>query len=91
MKRQYKVRIVGQLASVHQRFYAITVERKLRNRVLCQVPIWVERVETGCSETPGPIAAWRVRSEFVVPAARTLARAVRRDRRRGSTTTTVRV
>jgi LysR family transcriptional activator of nhaA len=31
VKRQYKVRVVGQLAAVRQRFYAITVERKLRN------------------------------------------------------------
>lgn len=31
VKRQYKVRVVGRLAGVRQRFYAITVERKLRN------------------------------------------------------------
>lgn len=31
VKRQYQVRVVGQLAAVRQRFYAITVERKLRN------------------------------------------------------------
>jgi LysR family transcriptional regulator, transcriptional activator of nhaA len=31
VKRQYKVRMVGRLDSVRQRFYAITVERKLRN------------------------------------------------------------
>jgi len=31
VKRQYKVQIVGQLPAVRQRFYAITVERKLRN------------------------------------------------------------
>jgi len=31
VKRQYKVRVVGRLAAVRQRFYAITVERKLRN------------------------------------------------------------
>ena len=31
VKRQYKVRSVGRLDSVRQRFYAITVERKLRN------------------------------------------------------------
>jgi LysR family transcriptional regulator, transcriptional activator of nhaA len=31
VKRQYKVRLVGRLDSVRQRFYAITVERKLRN------------------------------------------------------------
>lgn len=31
VKRQYKVRAVGRLAAVRQRFYAITVERKLRN------------------------------------------------------------
>jgi LysR family transcriptional activator of nhaA len=31
VKRQYKVRVVGRLATVRQRFYAITVERKLRN------------------------------------------------------------
>jgi LysR family transcriptional regulator, transcriptional activator of nhaA len=29
--RQYRVRVVGRLDSVRQRFYAITVERKLRN------------------------------------------------------------
>jgi LysR family transcriptional activator of nhaA len=31
VKRQYRVRVVGHLDSVRQRFYAITVERKLRN------------------------------------------------------------
>jgi LysR family transcriptional activator of nhaA len=31
VKRQYKVRLVGRLDSVRQRFYVITVERKLRN------------------------------------------------------------
>jgi LysR family transcriptional activator of nhaA len=31
VKRQYKVRLLGRLDSVRQRFYAITVERKLRN------------------------------------------------------------
>jgi len=31
VKRQYKVRVVGRLKSVRQRFYAITIERKLRN------------------------------------------------------------
>jgi LysR family transcriptional activator of nhaA len=31
VKRQHKVRVVGRLAAVRQRFYAITVERKLRN------------------------------------------------------------
>jgi LysR family transcriptional activator of nhaA len=31
LRRQYRVRVVGRLASVRQRFYAITVERKLRN------------------------------------------------------------
>lgn len=31
VKRQYKVRVAGRLDSVRQRFYAITVERKLRN------------------------------------------------------------
>jgi LysR family transcriptional activator of nhaA len=31
VKRQYKVRVVGRLAGLRQRFYAITVERKLRN------------------------------------------------------------
>ena len=30
VKRQYKVRVVGRLGAVRQRFYAITVERKLR-------------------------------------------------------------
>jgi LysR family transcriptional regulator, transcriptional activator of nhaA len=30
-RRQYRVRVVGRLESVRQRFYAITVERKLRN------------------------------------------------------------
>jgi LysR family transcriptional activator of nhaA len=30
-RRQYRVRVVGRLDSVRQRFYAITVERKLRN------------------------------------------------------------
>jgi len=31
VRRQYKVKVVGRLDSVRQRFYAITVERKLRN------------------------------------------------------------
>jgi len=31
LRRQYRVRVVGRLDSVRQRFYAITVERKLRN------------------------------------------------------------
>jgi LysR family transcriptional activator of nhaA len=31
VKRQYQVRVVGRLATVRQRFYAITVERKLTN------------------------------------------------------------
>jgi LysR family transcriptional activator of nhaA len=31
VKRQYKVRALGRLDAVRQRFYAITVERKLRN------------------------------------------------------------
>jgi LysR family transcriptional activator of nhaA len=31
VRRQYQVRVVGRLNSVRQRFYAITVERKLRN------------------------------------------------------------
>jgi LysR family transcriptional regulator, transcriptional activator of nhaA len=31
VKRQYKVLVVGRLKAVRQRFYAITVERKLRN------------------------------------------------------------
>jgi LysR family transcriptional regulator, transcriptional activator of nhaA len=31
VRRQYGVRVVGRLDSVRQRFYAITVERKLRN------------------------------------------------------------
>lgn len=31
VQRQYRVRVVGRLDSVRQRFYAITVERKLRN------------------------------------------------------------
>jgi LysR family transcriptional activator of nhaA len=31
VKRQYKVRVVGRLEAVRQRFYAITVERKLTN------------------------------------------------------------
>jgi LysR family transcriptional activator of nhaA len=31
VRRQYKVRVVGRLDSVRQRFYAITVERKLTN------------------------------------------------------------
>ena len=31
VRRQYRVRVVGRLRSVRQRFYAITVERKLRN------------------------------------------------------------
>jgi LysR family transcriptional activator of nhaA len=31
VKRQYKVRLVGRIAEVRQQFYAITVERKLRN------------------------------------------------------------
>jgi hypothetical protein len=61
------------------------------NRVLCRMSIRAERVETGRSKTPEPIAAWRVRSESVALVARILAPAVPRDRRRGSTTTTVRV
>jgi len=31
VRRQYRVRLVGRLEAVRQRFYAITVERKLRN------------------------------------------------------------
>lgn len=31
VRRQYRVRLVGRLNSVRQRFYAITVDRKLRN------------------------------------------------------------
>jgi LysR family transcriptional activator of nhaA len=31
VRRLYRVRVVGRLSSVRQRFYAITVERKLRN------------------------------------------------------------
>jgi len=31
LRRQYKVRAAGRLESVRQRFYAITVERNLRN------------------------------------------------------------
>ena len=31
VRRQYRVRLVGHLEAVRQRFYAITVERKLRN------------------------------------------------------------
>jgi LysR family transcriptional activator of nhaA len=31
VRRQYRVKVVGRLDSVRQRFYAITVERKLRN------------------------------------------------------------
>jgi LysR family transcriptional activator of nhaA len=31
VRRQYGVRVVGRLSTVRQRFYAITVERKLRN------------------------------------------------------------
>jgi LysR family transcriptional activator of nhaA len=31
VRRQYRVQVVGRLDSVRQRFYAITVERKLRN------------------------------------------------------------
>ncbi len=31
VRRQYRVRLVGRLETVRQRFYAITVERKLRN------------------------------------------------------------
>ncbi len=31
VRRQYRVRVVGRLPAVRQRFYAITVERKLRN------------------------------------------------------------
>ena len=31
LRRQYRVRLVGRLDAVRQRFYAITVERKLRN------------------------------------------------------------
>ena len=31
VRRQYRVRLVGRLETVRQRFYAITVERTLRN------------------------------------------------------------
>ena len=31
VRRQYRVRLVGHIGAVRQRFYAITVERKLRN------------------------------------------------------------
>jgi LysR family transcriptional activator of nhaA len=31
VRRQYRVRVVGRLEPVRQRFYAITVERKLQN------------------------------------------------------------
>ena len=31
VRRQYRVKLVGRLDTVRQRFYAITVERKLRN------------------------------------------------------------
>jgi LysR family transcriptional activator of nhaA len=31
VRRQYRLRLVGRLPTVRQRFYAITVERKLRN------------------------------------------------------------
>ena len=31
VRRQYRVRLVGRLDTVRQRFYAITVERKIRN------------------------------------------------------------
>jgi LysR family transcriptional activator of nhaA len=35
--RQYRVRLVGRLDTVRQRFYAITVERKLRNPAVVAV------------------------------------------------------
>jgi len=31
VRRQYRVRVVGRLSSVRQRFYAVTVERRIRN------------------------------------------------------------
>jgi LysR family transcriptional activator of nhaA len=31
VRRQYRVRLVGRLETIRQRFYAITVERKIRN------------------------------------------------------------
>jgi LysR family transcriptional activator of nhaA len=31
IRRQYRVRVIGRLDSVRQRFYAITVDRKIRN------------------------------------------------------------
>jgi LysR family transcriptional regulator, transcriptional activator of nhaA len=37
VRRQYKVRVVGRLDSVRQRFYAITVERKLRNPAIIAI------------------------------------------------------
>ncbi len=37
VRRQYRVRLVGRLEQVRQRFYAVTVERKLRNPAVIAV------------------------------------------------------
>jgi LysR family transcriptional activator of nhaA len=37
LRRQYRVRPLGRLQGVRQRFYAITVERKLRNPAVIAV------------------------------------------------------
>ena len=39
LRRQYRVRVVGRLESVRQRFYAITVERKLRNPAVIAISV----------------------------------------------------
>jgi hypothetical protein len=58
--------------------WAIARGKASINPVLCQMSIEVERVETGRSETPRPIAARRLRSESMAPGARILAPAVPR-------------
>jgi LysR family transcriptional activator of nhaA len=37
VRRQYRVRLVGRLTGIQQRFYAITVDRKLRNPAVIAV------------------------------------------------------
>ena len=51
VRRQYRVRLVGRLDSVRQRFYAITVERKLRNPAVIAIS---ERARASSAERPAP-------------------------------------
>jgi LysR family transcriptional activator of nhaA len=37
VRQQYQVRLVGRLDTIRQRFYAITVERKLRNPAVISI------------------------------------------------------